>query len=501
VWGAAVTELTICTALRVEARAVRASSSQRIVRVGMGPRRAATSVQRLDGEGPIAMLGVAGGVAPTVQVGDVVVATELRRAGGASVVCASAPLLAGELRRAGFRVHLGPIATTDSLLGKNATAELAATGVLAVDMESAVVGAAVVDRRPLAVVRVVTDTIAEPLFRPGIVGRGWRALRTLRAVVPVVARWADAAGDRSVHLASPRSFCAGVERAIEIVERALDRYGAPVYVRRQIVHNAHIVAELQARGAVFVEELDEVPVGARVILAAHGVTPSVRAEAVARRLQVVDATCPLVAKVHAEVRRYAATDHTVFLIGHGDHEEVVGTVGEAPDRVVVVDDVAAAEQAGAADPSRVAYVMQTTLAVDEAEEIAGALRSRFPLLVAPRQDDICYATSNRQLAVRDIAEHCDVVLVVGSANSSNSKRLVEVVERAGVAAYLVDDASDVRLDWISAARSVGITPGASAPPRLVDELVRCLGGLGSVDVREHATVSEDVTFTLPREVS
>jgi len=493
-----MSELTVCTALRVESAAVRGSA--RVLRTGMGQRRTARSMRRLGEDGPVAMLGVAGGVAPTVQVGDVVVATEVR-AGDVAVRCPSAPLLAGELRRAGLRVHLGPTATSRSLLGKQALAELAATGVLAVDMESAVVGAAVGADRPFAVVRVVTDTIAEPIWRPDIVGRGWRALRTLRAVVPVVASWAAVTADRSVHLASPRSFCAGVERAIEIVERALERYGAPVYVRRQIVHNAHIVGELQARGAVFVEELDEVPIGARVILAAHGVTPVVRAEAVARKLQVVDATCPLVAKVHAEVRRYAAADHTVFLIGHGDHEEVVGTVGEAPDRVVVVDDVAAAARATAADPGRVAYVMQTTLAVDEAEEIAGALRSRYPTLVAPRQDDICYATSNRQLAVLDIAEHCDVVLVVGSANSSNSQRLVEVVERTGVAAYLVDDASDVRLEWIAGARSVGITAGASAPPRLVDELVACLGGLGTVDLHEHQTVSEDVTFTLPREVS
>jgi 4-hydroxy-3-methylbut-2-enyl diphosphate reductase len=509
-----VSALTVCTALRVESAAVRGAlrttAGVRLLRTGMGPRRTAQSLRRLAADGPVAMLGVAGGVAPTVQVGDVVVATEVR-SGGLAVACPSAPFIAGELRRLGLRVHLGPVATESSLLGKESLASLAATGVLAVDMESAVVGAAVAGAgagdgraaagRPFVVVRVVTDTVADPLWRPDIVRRGWRALRTLRLAAPVVARWAGAAGDRSVHLAAPRSFCAGVERAIEIVERALQRYGAPVYVRRQIVHNAHIVGELEAQGAVFVEELDEVPPGSRVILAAHGVSPAVRAEAVARRLDVVDATCPLVAKVHAEVRRYAAQDHTVFLIGHGDHEEVVGTVGEAPDRVVVVDDLASAARAKAADPDRVAYVMQTTLAVDEAEEIAGALRSRFPTLVAPRQDDICYATSNRQLAVRDIAAQCDVVLVVGSPNSSNSRRLVEVVERAGVSAYLVDDATDVQLSWIADATSVGITAGASAPPRLVDELVRCFGGLGRTDVHEHQTIEESVTFTLPREVS
>jgi 4-hydroxy-3-methylbut-2-enyl diphosphate reductase len=503
-----MTGLTVCTALRVESRAVRgplrSDGSVRTLRTGMGPRRTGRSMQRLALDGPVAMLGVAGGVAPTVQVGDVVVATEVR-SGDLAVTCPSAALLAGELRRAGLRVHLGPIATTSSVLGKDALAALATTGALAVDMESAVVGAATLHPagggRPFVVVRVITDTIAAPVWRPDIVRRGWRALRTLRQVTPVVQRWADCVADRSVHLASPRSFCAGVERAIDIVERAIDRFGAPVYVRRQIVHNAHIVADLQRRGAVFVEELDEVPPGARVILAAHGVSPAVRAEATARELNVIDATCPLVAKVHAEVRRYAAQDATVFLIGHADHEEVVGTVGEAPHRVVVVDDVAAATTVDAQDPQRVAYVMQTTLAVDEAEAIAGTLRARYPTLVAPRQDDICYATSNRQLAVREIADRCDVVLVVGSVNSSNSRRLVEVAERAGVPAYLVDDATDVRLDWIAGARAVGITAGASAPPRLVDELVACLTGLGSIEMHEHKTVDENVTFTLPREVS
>jgi len=320
-------------------------------------------------------------------------------------------------------------------------------------------------------------------------------------VAGVVQEWGEVAAQRTIRLAAPRSFCAGVERAIEIVERALDRYGAPIYVRRQIVHNAHIVASLERRGAVFVEELDEVPDGARVIFAAHGVTPAVRTSARQRDLAVIDATCPLVAKVHNEVRRYAARDATVFLIGHADHEEVVGTFGEAPSRVVVVDDEHAAEQVVADDPDNVAYVMQTTLAVDEAERIAGRLRERFPALVAPRSDDICYATSNRQAAVREIATDCDLVLVVGSTNSSNSLRLVEVAERAGAAAYLVDDASDLRLEWLRGVNRVGITAGASAPPYLVDELVHALSALGPTEVHELRAADENVTFTLPREVS
>jgi 4-hydroxy-3-methylbut-2-en-1-yl diphosphate reductase len=285
------------------------------------------------------------------------------------------------------------------------------------------------------------------------------------------------------------------------VRRAVERFGAPVYVRRQLVHNAHVVADLQSHGVVFVEELDEVPLGARVVLAAHGVAPSVRDEAVERSLSVIDATCPLVAKVHSEVRRYAAADHTVVLIGHADHEEVVGTVGEAPDRVRVVADEAEAAAVSVADPDKVSYVMQTTLAVDEGQRISNVLRGRFPRLRAPRLDDICYATSNRQQAIRDIAGDVDLVLVVGSPNSSNSQRLVEVSERAGVPSYLVDDATDIELGWLRGVRRVGLTAGASAPPHLVDDIVGVLSGLGTVTVQEHRAVVEDIRFTLPKEVS
>ena len=488
--------MSICVALRAEAFAVRRGTKLAVTRVGM---RATHPDRALAGTGPIAMLGVAGGVAPQVQVGDVVVATEVR-GDGIAIACPAAPLVAGALRRAGLTVHTGPLATQSRLARGDDFAALAMRGALAVDMESAVVADAVGDR-PFVVVRVISDTAADPLLRPSIVRNGYRALRTLIRCAGVVEEWAAVAAPRTVRLAAPRSFCAGVERAIDIVERALDRYGAPIYVRRQIVHNAHIVAGLERRGAVFVEELDEVPDGARVIFAAHGVTPAVRASAGDRGLAVIDATCPLVAKVHNEVRRYAARDATVFLIGHADHEEVVGTIGEAPGRVVVVDDEQAADAVAADDPGNVAYVMQTTLAVDEAERIAGRLRERFPSLVAPRSDDICYATSNRQAAVREIAADCDLFLVVGSANSSNSVRLVEVAQRAGAAAYLVDDASHVQLSWLRGVSRVGISAGASAPPYLVDELVHTLSALGPTEVHELNAADENVTFTLPREVS
>jgi 4-hydroxy-3-methylbut-2-enyl diphosphate reductase len=302
-----------------------------------------------------------------------------------------------------------------------------------------------------------------------------------------------------VLLASPRSFCAGVERAVQTVERELGRARGPVFVRRQVVHNAHVVRDLEARGAVFVQEVDEVPRGATVVLAAHGVAPAVRAQAADRGLAVVDATCPLVAKVHSEVRRHARRGDTVLLVGHAEHEEVEGTRGEAPGRALVVEDAAAAERVAPPDPQRVAYAVQTTLAVDEAEEVAAVLRRRFPALTGPRTDDICYATTNRQRAVREVARHSDLVLVVGSANSSNSQRLAEVAEREGAAAHLVEDAAAVDLRWLAGARRVGVTAGASAPHHLVDELVDALAGLGPVTLRGGAAATEDVLFTLPKE--
>jgi 4-hydroxy-3-methylbut-2-en-1-yl diphosphate reductase len=260
------------------------------------------------------------------------------------------------------------------------------------------------------------------------------------------------------------------------------------------------VCELQSRGAVFVDELDMVPDGKTVVLAAHGVAPAIRRDAQARGLQVIDATCPLVEKVHSEVRRYTAQGNTVFLIGHGEHEEVVGTRGEAPDSVVVVSDPAEAAAVQPADPTKVAYVMQTTLAADEAEHTASVLRERFPAIATPRHDDICYATTNRQAAVREVAQRCDLVLVLGSQNSSNSHRLAEVAEKCGPPAYLVDDVSAVDLRWLAGVHRLGITAGASAPPHLVDELVSALAGLGPITVDEVDVTNETIQFALPKQV-
>ncbi|CAM4308766.1 4-hydroxy-3-methylbut-2-enyl diphosphate reductase [Nocardia ninae] len=307
---------------------------------------------------------------------------------------------------------------------------------------------------------------------------------------------------RTVLLAAPRSFCAGVERAIGTVERLLaapDRQG-PVYVRKQIVHNTHVVADLAARGAVFVEELDEVPMGAMVVFSAHGVSPAVREQAAQRGLTVVDATCPLVTKVHAEARRFAARGDTIVLVGHAGHEEVEGTAGEAPEVTVVVDGPAEAAALQVPDESRVAYLTQTTLSVDEAEETIQALRQRFPALHGPGSADICYASTNRQESVEAVARHSDVVLVIGSDNSSNSHRLVEVAQRQGIPAYLIDDASAISPDWIDGANTIGLSAGASAPAALVDAVIEALRAWGPVTVREFTTAVEDITFAPPPRV-
>ena len=303
-----------------------------------------------------------------------------------------------------------------------------------------------------------------------------------------------------VILAQPRGFCAGVERAIDIVERSLIKFGPPIYVRHEIVHNRHVVEDLRARGAVFVDELDEVPEGAMTVFSAHGVARKVEQAASTRALPVIDATCPLVAKVHAEARRFVSDGYLVVLIGHAGHEEVEGTLGEAPGAMALVQtaaDVAALEPA---DPDKVAYLMQTTLSAEEAGEIVDALLQRFPSARGPGSDDICYATTNRQLSVRAIAAESDVVLVAGSANSSNSKRLVETAERAGVPAYLIDDTGDIDLGWLTGASAVGITAGASAPPAVVSQIVAALSGLGPVRVGERVIATESIRFGLPKEV-
>ena len=304
---------------------------------------------------------------------------------------------------------------------------------------------------------------------------------------------------KRVLLASPRGYCAGVERAVETVKRALALYGAPVYVRKQIVHNAHVVRELEADGAVFVDSVGEVPEGAHVVFSAHGVSPAVREAADARRLETIDATCPLVTKVHAQARRYAERGYRVVLIGHAGHEEVEGTTGEAPEAIVLVESVEEAERVELS-AGRLAYITQTTLSVDETHEIIAVLRRRFPHIEGPAREDICYATSNRQWAVKELVGAVDVLLVVGSRNSSNSLRLVEVARAAGVASYLVDDASEIDERWLAAAEVVGVTSGASAPERLVRGVCEWFRARGVRDVAEYASTFEDVVFRLPVEL-
>jgi 4-hydroxy-3-methylbut-2-enyl diphosphate reductase len=307
--------------------------------------------------------------------------------------------------------------------------------------------------------------------------------------------------NRRVLLATPRGYCAGVDRAVQTVELALERFGAPVYVRKQIVHNTHVVRSLEKRGAIFVEETEEVPEGSVVVFSAHGVAPQVRQDAADRHLRTIDATCPLVTKVHNEARRFAAQDYDILLIGHEGHEEVVGTTGEAPARIHLVDGPEDSGSAQVRDPAKVAWLSQTTLSVDETNETVSALRERFPLLIDPPSDDICYATQNRQAAVKEIAGESDVVLVVGSRNSSNSVRLVEVALDAGAkAAYLVDDASDLDPRWLDGVATVGVTSGASVPEDLVTGVLDWLAGSGFSDVQEVETVRERTVFALPHEL-
>jgi 4-hydroxy-3-methylbut-2-enyl diphosphate reductase len=310
----------------------------------------------------------------------------------------------------------------------------------------------------------------------------------------------DQAMVRRVLLASPRGYCAGVERAVDTVELALERFGAPIYVRKQIVHNAHVVRELEERGAIFVESEEEVPAGARVIFSAHGVSPAVYASAERRSLKTIDATCPLVTKVHVQARRYAAEGYTVLLIGHAGHEEVEGTMGEAPDATILIESVADAEALDLPEGARVAYITQTTLSVDETMEIIATLRRRFPEIHAPKKEDICYATSNRQWAVKEMLPEIQLLLVIGSRNSSNSNRLVEVARAGGVAAYLIDDESNIREHWLESVESVGVTSGASAPEKLVERVCDWFRARGVARIEPYRLVEEDVEFRLPIEL-
>jgi len=486
--------LKVLSPLRLEARAVGGT----VEVVGMGPGRASAAGTRLASELAagtcVAVAGVAGGLDPELRPGDVVVASEVRSLDGRPPrPMPAATLVAAELRRVGLFVRTGPIVSAPSLVRGSARGELARTGALVVDMESAWLAERLDD--PLVVVRAVADAPGH-----GAVTGGLRAMRSLRRVRVPLERWAGAVGARTVVMAGPRSYCAGVERAIEIVERALERFGPPVYVRRQIVHNTHVVDRLERLGAIFVEELEDVPPGATVVLAAHGVAPGVRTEADGRGLNTIDATCPLVAKVHREVQRFAAMDYEVVLIGHPEHEEVVGTRGEAPERVHVVSSAQEAERLVVPRGRRVAYLTQTTLSVDETAHVVETLRERFADITGPSSDDICYASQNRQQAVRSVAKQVDLVLVVGSANSSNTARLAETARRAGSRAEVLEDATALRLEWLEGARSVGITAGASAPESLVEGVVSALSLLGPISVSELRTTEETVHFSLPVKV-
>ncbi len=376
---------------------------------------------------------------------------------GREVPCPAAPLLIGDLTRRGHHAEAATLA--------------AGTG----PVEAAV---AMVQGRELGLAVAATP-------------------RELATAQGVVASWLAVAGPRTVLLASPRSFCAGVERAIEIVVQTLQRRDTPVYVRKEIVHNKHVVGDLARRGARFVDELDEVPDGATVVFSAHGVSPAVRAEAARRGMEVIDGTCPLVTKVHSEARRFAGRGDTVVLIGHAGHEEVEGTMGEAPESMVLVETVDDALALEVEDISRVSVLTQTTLAVDETAEVADALRQRFPAMRGAAEEDICYATTNRQESLRRLTVDADVVLVVGSVNSSNSQRLVDLSGRDGVPGHLIDDVSDIRPEWLAGAATVGLTAGASAPPELVFEVIAALGGLGEITVHERRTTDETVHFGLP----
>jgi 4-hydroxy-3-methylbut-2-enyl diphosphate reductase len=301
-------------------------------------------------------------------------------------------------------------------------------------------------------------------------------------------------------LAAPRGYCAGVDRAVQAVERALDIYGPPVYVRKEIVHNKHVVAELRERGAVFVDQETEVPEGETVVFSAHGVAPTVHGNAQARGLRTIDATCPLVTKVHVEAKKFAAQGYTIVMVGHAGHEEVEGTMGEAPESIVLVETIEDVEKLEVPDPDRVAHISQTTLSVDETRSIIAALREKFPNITGPRTDDICYATTNRQAAVRQMAAECDLVLVIGSKNSSNSNRLVEVAREYGADSYLIDNEAQVREEWLEGKRVVGISSGASAPEELVHRLVDFFRARGTEDISEFEVVREDVRFMLPKEI-
>jgi 4-hydroxy-3-methylbut-2-enyl diphosphate reductase len=336
--------------------------------------------------------------------------------------------------------------------------------------------------------------------RRRVLGRRAAARSVAGAYNPAVASTQAQSAPERIILAAPRGYCAGVDRAVQTVERALDLYGPPVYVRKEIVHNKNVVAALRKRGAVFVDEIDEVPEGAVTVFSAHGIAPAVRERAKERALQTIDATCPLVTKVHVEARKFAQAGYTVILVGHDGHEEVEGTMGEAPGQILLVQSEQDVDTLSVPDESRVAFVTQTTLSVEETTTIVARLRERFPQIVGPRREDICYATTNRQAAVRKIAARCDLVLIIGSRNSSNSARLVEVARACGTESYLIDSLGELDPRWLEGKRVLGVSSGASAPEHLVAELLEHFSALGVRDIEEVQATSEDVRFMLPKEM-
>jgi len=501
--------LLVLAPLRIEALALSGpppgAASIEVRRAGMGLAKAAararemTHLPDLGRYSAVAVAGLGGALERELCPGDVVVADRLVDGDGDEVAkLPSATLLAEQLCRSGLRARTGTVASVDHIVTGPERASLAKRGAVAVDMESTAIAGAKWGA-PLAVVRAISDSPGEELFSLAGARGVLRGLKSLHAARPALANWAAAVRPREIWLFEPRSFCAGVERAVHTVERALEKYGAPVYVRRQIVHNAHVVSRLEAAGAIFVEELSDVPDSATVVFSAHGVATSVHDEARERKMFTIDATCPLVSKVHTEVRRFALSGRQVVLVGHKGHDEVEGTLGTVPGTLLVT--TAADVDRLETDPlTPTAVVTQTTLAIDEVADVVEALAAKFADLARPAASDICYASQNRQEAVRALAPGCDVVLVVGSANSSNSNRLVEVARRAGASAHLVNDKSELRLAWLTGAHRVGVSAGASAPDELVQEVVQCLSGLGPVSVSSRSTGTEHVLFPLPVEV-
>lgn len=488
--------LLIMAAMHIEGWALaRAGGGAEVAVTGMGRKAADGAARRLDhlsSRRPVAISGFCGGLRPDIRPGEVVVATQIRGPDGVLEI-PDASTVAQTLRFAGLRVHVGPIISTDHIVHGKERSRLAGDGALAVDMESywllagrharADEGENAPDSRS-CVVRVVLDASRGGAAWRHPLASGLRAYRSLVHVGVGLRVWAGALAPRTVLIAAPRSFCTGVNRAIETTEEALRHLEAPIYVLHEIVHNRHVVGSFRERGVVFVPEIDHVPEGETVVFSAHGVGQEERRIARDRGLSVIDATCPLVAKVHAKAKHYVDRGFDVVLIGKKGHDEVEGVVGEARDSIHVVEKMADIADLNLDGGRQIAVLSQTTLIPHEVEVLVGALKRQFPGLHVPPGMDICYASQNRQEAVRRLAPHCDLVMVLGSENSSNSKRLVEEVRRMGTSARLVDDEADVDPAWLQGVRTLGLTAGASAPEALVERMIAFVGTLGPVDARE-----------------